>query len=105
MVEIGHGEKKSFLFRWVIPFPDGTLELHPAAEGYPILTFTMEQQERLGLHVAGPVVVVAGQPRRVDSILEDRLLPDPSCPSGPGGVEKGASPLADRAEEAEAGQG
>ena len=79
MVEIGHGEKKSFLFRWVIPYPDGTLELHPAAEGHPVLTFTMEQQERLGIHVAGPVVEVRWPPaRRADRSLGNRALPDPS---------------------------
>ena len=79
MVEVGPRGEKSFLFRWAIPFPDGTLELHPAAQGYPVLTFTMEQQERLGIHVAGPVVEVRWPPaRRADRSLGNRALPDPS---------------------------
>lgn len=96
----GLGGEKSFLFR-AIPFPDGTLELHPAAEGYPVLTFTMEQQERLGIHVAGPVVEVRWPPaRRADRSLGNRASPDLPRPgeareateSGTWGATSGPSP-------------
>ena len=62
---VSYGPNRSTALKWVYNLPNGAIELRSATPGFPIFTYTTEQQESdSGVEIIGKVMVYTGQPKR-----------------------------------------